>query len=396
MRRRWASVQTMKSLFLQRSHSSQSSLRRTALRSLLRCRFALLDGLTSLCSLLLQAFKGPALPPVAFREVFYRVFLVRLTFPEIGALMSVLDEGGTGTIDGNQFMNSFFRLGRLQEKALLGESTSTLTSLDCLKSASEPHSAETFQSSTPSITKRQQPATASANGPPRSPEDFRHSSIQATDEDISQFTEVTLGQSWVLPTTVKSRSVSTLSPSVSSKKQIPEQNFDDFEPFILVPRSPDAKVRYHPNLKDFPMPSAGPPVGKKPNLAFNLSQNKTASKKGNSKHSASAPIEFQAISLKKTATASTRAENAPLKSGTPTESSSRPLTADAMTNPATNTSTGTKILKTQKVKRSQKEPSAPFFFPALLSTAPHLNLAPVGGDRVQQENVLLYENTETF
>jgi hypothetical protein len=355
----------------------------------MQVRFTLLvRPLFSLCS---QAFKGPALPPLAFREVFYRVFLVRLTYPEIGALMSVLDEGGTGTLDGTKFMNSFFRLGRLQEKALLGEGPAVMTSLDCLKPVVEPNKTDSFQSSTPSSNKRQL-SSASGNSLPKSPEDFRHSSIQATDEDISQFTEVTIGQSWVLPPTIKSKSVSTLSTTPTSKKQIPEQNFDDFEPFILVPRSPDTKVRYHPNLKDFPMPAAGPPVGKKPNLAFNLSQKKSP-KKGNPKHTTSAPIEFEGISLKKT-TALSRSENVSVsqgKSGT-TSVSSRPITADATMNPATNA----KILKTQKIKRNQKEPSAPFFFPALLSTAPHINLAPVGYDTIQQENVLLYENTENF
>lgn len=59
-----------------------------------------------------QTLKGPALPPIAFREVFYRIFLVRLTYPEIGALMSVMDEAGTGSIDGTKFMNAFFRLGK--------------------------------------------------------------------------------------------------------------------------------------------------------------------------------------------------------------------------------------------------------------------------------------------
>ena len=58
-----------------------------------------------------QAFKGSALPPVAFREVFLRVFLVKLTYPEIGALLSVFDEMGTGTIDGHKFLNAFYRLG---------------------------------------------------------------------------------------------------------------------------------------------------------------------------------------------------------------------------------------------------------------------------------------------
>ena len=53
------------------------------------------------------------MPPTAFKETFYRIFLVRLTYPEIGALMSVVDDNGTGVIDGKKFANMFFKLGNI-------------------------------------------------------------------------------------------------------------------------------------------------------------------------------------------------------------------------------------------------------------------------------------------
>lgn len=290
--------------------------------------------------------------------------------------------------------------GRIQEKALLGEDSVTITSLDCLKPVAEPVKSDSFFGSTDRhSTPSKKHNSARAESAPRSPEDLRHSAIQATDEDISNFTEVTLGHSWVLPPTIKSKtdspktlnqsSVSTLSSN--SKAQIVEQNFDDFEPFIMVPRSPDSKTKYHPNLRDFPMPSTGPPQGKKPNLDFKKTQNKSPPKKNRT-----TPIEFQGLSLKKTTLSRTEAQTLHKSSSS---SISRPVTAEVTTgsNEKPEVNTTQRVLKKQKMKRpAEKEPSAPFFFPALLSAAPHINLAPVGFDITQQENALLYENTQNF
>ena len=80
----------------------------------------------------LQSFKGPALSPAAFREVFYRVFHVKLSYPELGVLLSVYDEVGVGSIDGGKFLSSFFRLGRLEERAMLGQLSRKIT-LDDLR-----------------------------------------------------------------------------------------------------------------------------------------------------------------------------------------------------------------------------------------------------------------------
>ena len=55
----------------------------------------------------LQGFKGSALTPTAFKELFYRVFHVKLSYPELGVLLNVYDDSGIGTIDGGKFLSSF-------------------------------------------------------------------------------------------------------------------------------------------------------------------------------------------------------------------------------------------------------------------------------------------------
>lgn len=59
----------------------------------------------------IQQIKGTALPPVAFREVYGRIFLTRLTYPEMGALLSIIDESGLGLVDGDTFVKMFYKLG---------------------------------------------------------------------------------------------------------------------------------------------------------------------------------------------------------------------------------------------------------------------------------------------
>ena len=61
----------------------------------------------------LQAFKGPSMFPQGFRDVFYNVFLIRLSFPEMGVLLSILDNSGTLTLDGPKFLNWLYRIGTL-------------------------------------------------------------------------------------------------------------------------------------------------------------------------------------------------------------------------------------------------------------------------------------------
>jgi hypothetical protein len=71
----------------------------------------------------LQKFKGSALTGPAFRDIFYTTFLIRLTMSELGLLMDVLDQklATEHMLSGDQFLRGFFKLGRLQERVLLGE-----------------------------------------------------------------------------------------------------------------------------------------------------------------------------------------------------------------------------------------------------------------------------------
>lgn len=75
----------------------------------------------------IQSFKGPAFNPKSFREVFYRIFLIRFTFPEVGVLLSMVDSSGLGTIDGPLFLNWFYKLARKEERIMLGEAKDDFT-----------------------------------------------------------------------------------------------------------------------------------------------------------------------------------------------------------------------------------------------------------------------------
>lgn len=59
----------------------------------------------------LQVFKGLPQLPQSFRDNFYRIFLIKFTLPEIGALMTVFDPFAAGTVDGPLFLKAFMRLG---------------------------------------------------------------------------------------------------------------------------------------------------------------------------------------------------------------------------------------------------------------------------------------------
>jgi Ca2+-binding EF-hand superfamily protein len=71
----------------------------------------------------LQALKGPPTTAPAFRDIIYRVFSLRLSMPEVGSLMDVLDPvlAKEFMLDGAEFLRAFMRVSRLQEQVLLGE-----------------------------------------------------------------------------------------------------------------------------------------------------------------------------------------------------------------------------------------------------------------------------------
>lgn len=63
------------------------------------------------------------MPPDSFRDIFHKVFQIRLTYPEVGVLLSILDVGGNGALDGAKFLNWLFKISRKEEKFMLGTKT---------------------------------------------------------------------------------------------------------------------------------------------------------------------------------------------------------------------------------------------------------------------------------
>lgn len=59
----------------------------------------------------LDAFEGEAMLPHVFKEQLKRVFNIRLSPPELGALMSYFDKDGDGCINCAEFLIQFFRTG---------------------------------------------------------------------------------------------------------------------------------------------------------------------------------------------------------------------------------------------------------------------------------------------
>jgi hypothetical protein len=69
-----------------------------------------------------QPLKGPCKTPAALRDIFYRAFLIRLTLPEIGALIHYINPEleREHLVNGNKFLTSFMKLSRIHENILLG------------------------------------------------------------------------------------------------------------------------------------------------------------------------------------------------------------------------------------------------------------------------------------
>ena len=51
------------------------------------------------------------MPPHVFKEQLKRVFNIKLTAPELGAVMKHFDKDGDGTVDCAEFLISFFKRG---------------------------------------------------------------------------------------------------------------------------------------------------------------------------------------------------------------------------------------------------------------------------------------------
>lgn len=100
----------------------------------------------------LQGYKGPSLGSKAFKELFQRIFMVKLNYPEVGVIMSLLDSNNSGVIDGPKFLNWFYKLARKEEAILLGESFKEIT-FESLKTGEEKPLLQAFNNNSPNKPK---------------------------------------------------------------------------------------------------------------------------------------------------------------------------------------------------------------------------------------------------
>lgn len=156
----------------------------------------------------LQAFKGPALTPLAFREIFGRIFHKnKFSFPEMGVLLSILDSSGTGTLDGPRFLNWFYKLGRIEGKIMLGEAEDDVT-LEGLRAQASAAFAAALAAAQGGETPSLEPFNAA--GPKKSPKSRLRPHADAArgnpdPETPEQFTKATLGKQWILPSATEAQ-----------------------------------------------------------------------------------------------------------------------------------------------------------------------------------------------
>jgi len=74
-------------------------------------KFNSLYATVAVC-VVVQAIKAVTMTPGVFRDAFHRIFLVHLSFPEIGALINALDESSYGVVDGAKFVTALYKLGK--------------------------------------------------------------------------------------------------------------------------------------------------------------------------------------------------------------------------------------------------------------------------------------------
>jgi hypothetical protein len=64
----------------------------------------------------LKGFDSEKLDPTEFREQLRQNFLIRLTDEELGAIVLLFDKDGDGTVDSVEFINEFFRMGKVEKR----------------------------------------------------------------------------------------------------------------------------------------------------------------------------------------------------------------------------------------------------------------------------------------
>ncbi len=67
----------------------------------------------------LKGFDSEKLDPTQFREQLRQNFLIRLTDEELGAIVLLFDKDGDGTVDSVEFINAFFRMGKIEKRKFL-------------------------------------------------------------------------------------------------------------------------------------------------------------------------------------------------------------------------------------------------------------------------------------
>ncbi len=303
-------------------------------------------------------------------------------------------------------------VGRLEEKLMMGEITEPIT-INSMKSQSVESSL--LESSPTSAKKTRSPEknawSASHSVDLEASKELKNASTHTSSHELDRFSDITIGKSWVLPSSVRPKiedtKQSTPKTRDSSTSAFPENSFDDFEPFIMVSRPPGSRNAYRPNYQEFPMPDTGKPV-----LKANISHDKRPtsrsrspsppnhayrpdSHKGGVKHEKpKTNIKFEDIKIRPLNVSKSKSTSELI--GSSTISTQQSTSADGSRLVATADSTVPTKPKRIKKVASEKKPAGIFFFPALLSNAPTISLNPVGQELIEQETYSLYHDTSTF
>jgi len=253
-------------------------------------------------------------------------------------------------------------VGRLEEKYLFGEIKDELT-LDCLKP-----SAALFE---PSLNRSYSSISSATTKSRKSKKHTSTISIQASEAEIDAFTSQTLDQSWLVPN-LQSQSLSRASSAA----------YDDFEPMPrIITTSPSSKK------EDFVMPEPGPPQKAEKTPKPATSPIKTRKKK-----SPSIKNKFESFEIKIEPETNSKPENQHQKEGgnsTIATEETDVLAHDSSVESHSKTLPVTKKEQNalKKRKKGKSEPPGGFFFPALLSTPPVLNVAPVASQSMQRDSL---------
>lgn len=170
----------------------------------------------------IQGFKGPAMPPGIFKDLFNRIFSEKMSLPEVGVLLEILDTGGNGTIDGGKFLSWFYKLSRIEGRFLLGESDEQVT-IDIMKSIAIIGKDLLNMSSSRSIV----PTRSVSRGRSLSPKSFSSSSNYGSNAQLGSALNKDFGKSD--DTLDSSVMLKSIKPKQKEKKSPTNKTFSVFE-----------------------------------------------------------------------------------------------------------------------------------------------------------------------